>query len=153
MALQNSTISTSEDWLRFFQDQLHLTAEVAQGYANEFESQNITGDNIVMGLNEPGFLSQLNMSLGYQLELKARFCPATDMSLSRPPSNKVPAPTVRMDISQMELSNFPSNGSVIKAIIILDTMPQPVSFSAAQKKYVSTCALPNHLMFGNGLKL
>ena len=60
MALQNFTISTSEDWLRFFQDQLHLTTEVAQGYANEFESQNITGDNIVMGLNEPGFLSQLS---------------------------------------------------------------------------------------------
>ena len=59
-----------------------------------------------MGLTEPGFLSQLNMSLGHQLELKARFCPPNNTPQVRPASNKVPTPTVRMDISQVEFDQF-----------------------------------------------
>ena len=106
MALLHSNISTSKDWLQFFIDELKLSPEIAQGYADEFVSQDITGQNLVIGLTEPGFLNQLNMSLGHQIELKAKFCPVSSHNASVRPNNKVPTPTVGMDISQVQFDQF-----------------------------------------------
>ena len=106
MALLHSNISTSKDWLQFFIDELKLSPEIAQGYADEFVSQDITGQNLVIGLTEPGFLNQLNMSLGHQIELKAKFCPVSSHNASVRPNNKVPTPTIGMDISQVQFDQF-----------------------------------------------
>ncbi len=108
MALLDTHISTSKEWLKFFIDELNLSPEVAQGYADEFSSQHITSGNILVGLSEPGFLNQLNMSLGHQLELKTKFLPAVSAGNKMPlrPNNKVPTPTLRMDVSQVEFDQF-----------------------------------------------
>ena len=75
MALQNSfpNVKSAEDWEKFFQEELNLSPDTAANYADELSSQNITGRNIIIGLSEPGFLNQFNMTIGHQLELKARF--------------------------------------------------------------------------------
>ena len=111
MALRTnlSSIRTSLDWERFFQEELQLSPEIAKGYGDELASQDITGINISVGLAEPGFLNQFNMTVGHQLELKTKFQTSVKtefMGSSAPPSNKVPIPTVRMNISQVEFDQF-----------------------------------------------
>ena len=113
MALQNSfpNVKSAEDWEKFFQEELNLSPDTAANYADELSSQNITGRNIIIGLSEPGFLNQFNMTIGHQLELKAKFsCPTiikteVNEALIRP-NNKVPIPTVNLNITQLEFDQF-----------------------------------------------
>ena len=111
MALQSSfsTIRTSRDWERFFQEELKLPHETAESYGNELASQDITGVNISVGLAEPGFLDQFNMKIGHQLELKTRFRASVKTEFASTPSrpfNKVPLPTVKMNITLLEFEQF-----------------------------------------------
>ena len=111
MALRSnlSSIRTSADWTQFFQEELHLSLDIAKSYGDELASQDITGINISVGLAEPGFLNQFNMTVGHQLELKTRFQPHVKTELggnSIRPNNKVPLPTVHMNISQLEFEQF-----------------------------------------------
>ena len=109
MALRASNftaISTQKEWVKFFLDELSLSPDIAEGYAEELTSQNITGSNIIVGLAEPGFLNQFNMSVGHQLELKTRFRSVESTPTTHTPKNKVPTPVVRMDISQVEFDQF-----------------------------------------------
>ena len=112
MALRTGlmNISDPEEWRQFFIEELHLSSELAESYSEEFASQNITGKNIVVGLAEPGFLNQFNLSVGHQLELKTIFNPAIKVepsSMIAPrPHNKIPTPVVNMNISQMEFEQF-----------------------------------------------
>ena len=109
MALRTN-ILTSTDWEKFFLEELNLSLETAQSYSDEFVSQNITGRNIVFGLAEPGFLNQFNMSVGHQLELKAIFTATPTQTESGPstarPQNKVPMPSVKMNITQLDFDQF-----------------------------------------------
>ena len=100
------SISSSEDWLQFFLIELQLSADTAQGYADELASQNVTGTNIVIGLAKPGFLSQFNISIGHQLELESKFMRKECTNVVSMPRNKVPTPVVRMDISQAQFDQF-----------------------------------------------
>ena len=112
MALRTgfTNISEAEDWQKFFLEELKLSPELAESYSEEFASQtNVTGRNIVVGLAEPGFLNQFNMSVGHQLELKTIFSstvkPEPHNVIERP-NNKIPTPMVNMNISQMEFDQF-----------------------------------------------
>ena len=104
-ATDYSAISSSKDWLQFFIIELQLSADTAQGYADEFASQNITGSNIVVGLAEPGFLNQFNISIGHQLELKRKF-KSSEHFIAATPKNKVPTPMIQMDVSQAQFDQF-----------------------------------------------
>ena len=107
MALREN-ISSSKDWNKFFQEELKLSPEIAQGYSDEFVSQDITGSNILLGLTEPGFLNQFNISVGHQLELKAFFSSkkSFEQCNTAPPRNKVPLPVVKMNITQLDFDQF-----------------------------------------------
>ena len=113
MALQNSfsNVQSAEDWEKFFQEELKLSPNDATNYANELSSQNITGCNIIIGLSEPGFLNQFNMTIGHQLELKAKFSRPASIKTEFGegivrPNNKVPIPTIGMNITQLEFDQF-----------------------------------------------
>ena len=106
MALRN--IRTSEEWQSFFQEELQLSPDISKSYGEELASQNITGANIGIGLAEPGFLNQFNMTVGHQLELKTKFRieVKTEFTGSSGPINKVPIPTVEMDITRIQFDQF-----------------------------------------------
>ena len=104
-------IRTAKDWKKFFHEELNLTSDTATSYGDELASQDITGSNIVIGLSQPGFLSQFNMTIGHQLELHTKFLGNTSIkseskdNLARP-SNKVPMPIVNLNITQLEYDQF-----------------------------------------------
>ena len=104
-------IHTSSDWKEFFQEELNLSPDTAENYGDELASQNITGNNIIIGLAEPGFLNQFNMTIGHQLELKTKFSVNAntkgEFSNNCPsPRNKIPTPVVNLNISRLEFDQF-----------------------------------------------
>ena len=113
MALRNNFtgIQNAQDWEHFFQEELKLSPELSKQYGDELASQNITGSNIVIGLSEPGFLNQFNMTVGHQLELKSKFSSNVIVKQEYPsnpvrPINKVPIPVVNLNISQLAFDQF-----------------------------------------------
>ena len=95
----------------FFITELELSEDEAQQYADEFSSQKLTGENITIGLLKPNFLQHVNIPFGHLLELEARFkssvkIESCQQSKAQPPMDKVPRPSVRMDISQLEFDQF-----------------------------------------------
>lgn len=107
-----TSISGLEGWQKFFIEEVNLSPELAKSYSEEFASQNITGRNIVVGLAEPGFLNQFNISVGHQLELKTIFNPAIKVepaptsNLIACPRNKIPSPEIDMNVSLMDFEQF-----------------------------------------------
>ena len=68
-----NNITSEEDWIQFFTNELKLSADDAEQYANEFSTLKLTGSNIGAGLARPDFVNHVNIPFGYILDLNARF--------------------------------------------------------------------------------
>ena len=101
-------ITSIEDWESFFIEELKLSTDDAQQYAEEFHSLKLTGSNIGIGLTKPDFLNHVNIPFGHLLELEARFTNKVkvETTTQRPPVDKVPRPTIGMNTSQLGFDQF-----------------------------------------------
>ena len=112
MALRTglTNITTSNEWEKFFLEELKCSPDKAQAYSHDFVSQDITSSNIVYGLADPTFLNQFNLSIGHQLEIRSIFTPKPvklePATNSRAPSNK---PHIRHQPPQLKPSMTPSS--------------------------------------------
>lgn len=105
-----TNITTSNEWEKFFLEELKCSPDKAQAYSHDFVSQDITSSNIVYGLADPTFLNQFNLSIGHQLEIRSIFTPKPiklePATNSRAPSNK---PHIRHQPPQLKPSMTPSS--------------------------------------------
>ena len=80
-----------------------MTSDTAISYGDELASEDITGSNIVIGLSQPGFLSQHDHRSSAELLTKflgnISIKSESNDNLSRL-SNKVPMPVVNLNITQ-----------------------------------------------------
>ena len=114
MALRSknfSNIVTQADWQKFFLDELETTSEEARQYADEFHASKLTGKNIGTGLAKPEFLNHVSIPYGLALELEAIFTvkvkPEPQPSQNKSSRlDKVPRPTIGMNISQLAFDQF-----------------------------------------------